>query len=97
MPDTAVLTDTETGADVETAPPWQVILYNDDVHALEDVVLWVQKACGASLEEALAITYEAHHTGRAVAYRGSEADCKRVCGALRSHGLQAEIDTFREG
>jgi len=80
-----------------TETPWVVILYNDDVHAFEDVILWVQKATGCPLEEAVRITLEAHQEGRARAYDGPRADCERVCGSLRSHGLQAEIDTLGPG
>ena len=85
----AVLPATDIETDVKTQPPWNVILYNDDVHAFDDVILWVQKSCGCSLEKAIHITYEAHVSGRAIAYDGTQARCTSVCGALRRHGLQA--------
>jgi ATP-dependent Clp protease adapter protein ClpS len=52
----------------------------------------VQKATGCSLEEAEWITTEAHVTGRAVAYTGSEEECERVAGILRQIRLQVETD-----
>jgi ATP-dependent Clp protease adaptor protein ClpS len=90
---TATLPGTSTVTVVKPELSWHVLLYNDDVHAFEDVILWVQKAAGCTLDEAIAITIEAHTQGRAVAFRGDKTDCERVCGALRSHGLQAEIDS----
>ena len=51
--------------------PWIVILYNDDWHPYDQVVLQVQKATGCSQEEAEWITYKAHTQGRAIAYKCS--------------------------
>lgn len=71
---------------------WRVILYNDNVHKFEDVVLWIQKATGCSLEVAQNVTYTAHRMGRAVCFEGGKTECHRVAGKLRSHGLQVEVD-----
>lgn len=72
--------------------PWVVILYNDDWHPYDQVVFQVQKATGCTLEKAVWITHEAHHTGRAVAYTGTLEDCNRVAGVLRQIRLQVETD-----
>ena len=71
--------------------PWQVILYNDDVHSFDEVILQVQKATGCGLREATRITLEAHMNGKSVAYRGEFADCHRVAGVLREIQLLVEI------
>jgi ATP-dependent Clp protease adaptor protein ClpS len=71
---------------------WRVILYNDDWHAFDEVVVQVQRATGYSLERAVAITYEAHTQGRAIAYEGSKGKCRKVVAVLREIRLQAEID-----
>lgn len=71
---------------------YRVILYNDDVHAFDDVVRQVQKATGVSTEEAFAITLQAHETGRAVCYVGSEDRCEKVADILREIALHVEID-----
>ena len=76
----------------EVATPWRVILYNDDVHSFEEVVLQVQKATGYSLERAESITFEAHSQGRAVAFTGDKEECRRVATVLREIRLQVEID-----
>jgi ATP-dependent Clp protease adapter protein ClpS len=72
--------------------PWVAILYNDDWHPIDEVVLQVQKATGCSLEEATHITLEAHTTGRAVAYTGTLDECEKVINVLRAIQLQAEVD-----
>jgi len=72
--------------------PWVVILYNDDWHPYDQVVLQVQKATGYSLVKAVWITHEAHTTGRAVAYSGTLEECERVAGVLRAIKLQVEMD-----
>ena len=71
--------------------PWKVILYNDDIHSFDEVILQVQKATGYSLVEATRISMEAHFKGKAVAYSGEFVDCNKVAGILREIGLLIEI------
>lgn len=70
----------------------RVILYNDDLHAFDDVVRQVQKATGVSTEDAFAITLQAHEAGRAACYAGSHDACVKVADILREIGLHVEID-----
>lgn len=71
---------------------YHVILYNDDIHAFDDVVRQVQKATGIPTEQAVAITLQAHETGRAICYAGPQDACAKVAGILREIGLHVEID-----
>ena len=89
-PTTEELIDQDLDLDLDR--PWNVILYNDDWHPFDQVVLQVQKATGYCLEKAEHITYEAHTTGRAVAYTGARPECQRVATVLREIRLQVEID-----
>lgn len=72
--------------------PWKVLLFNDDIHSFDEVILQVQKATGCSLLEATRITLEAHCEGKAVAYTGEFADCHKVAGILREIGLIVQIE-----
>lgn len=72
--------------------PWQVILYNDDIHTFDEVIVQVQKATGCTVLEATKITMEAHFKGKAVAYKGEFEECHRVAGVLREIGLIVEIN-----
>jgi ATP-dependent Clp protease adaptor protein ClpS len=51
-------------------PPYHVVLANDDDHSFEFVVEVLKKVLGAPLEQALQLTLEAHHGGRAVIWTG---------------------------
>ncbi|GMU57060.1 MAG: ATP-dependent Clp protease adaptor protein ClpS [Candidatus Xenobia bacterium] len=73
---------------------WRVILYNDNVHKADDVVLWLQKATGCSLQCAEMVMLTAHTTGRAVCFEGEKEDCQKVARYLRGQGLQVEVDDF---
>lgn len=51
----------------EILPPYSVILYNDDHHAMDYVVAALVKSVSSlSTVEAEGIMFEAHNTGRAV-------------------------------
>jgi ATP-dependent Clp protease adapter protein ClpS len=88
------------GTALETAPierskvehGWRVILYNDDVHDFDEVILQLQRAAGHSLEKATAIAYEVDRVGRAVCYEGTREDCQKVAAVLRQIALQVEVD-----
>ena len=90
--ETIVRPDLDEEQDIRQSGPWVVILYNDDWHPYDQVVFQVQKATGCSLDAAEAITYEAHLTGRAIAYNGTQEECERVAGILRQIRLQVETD-----
>lgn len=72
--------------------PFHVVLYNDDIHAFDDVVRQVQKATGAPEAEAVAITLQAHETGHTVCFAGSREACDGVADVLREIRLQVEVD-----
>ena len=71
---------------------WQVVLYNDNHNAFDNVVLWLQKSTGCSQHKASDIASTAHSTGRAVCYGGDKEKCQQVAGYLRGKGLQVEVD-----
>ncbi|HET6382334.1 MAG TPA: ATP-dependent Clp protease adaptor ClpS [Armatimonadota bacterium] len=89
-------TEEQIGINISGEPalggPWVVILYNDEYHGIDEVVLQVQKATGCSLEKAVLITFTAHTEGRAICYDGTETECERVAGVLRQIRLQVETD-----
>lgn len=71
---------------------WRVILYNDDFNTRDNVVLWLQKATGCSLEIAGQVMDTAHRTGRAICFEGEKEKCQKVAGYLRGCGLHVEVD-----
>lgn len=82
----------QTGEKVELRSPWQVILFNDDWHPFDQVVLWVQKATGLGEPAAYRITLTAHETGQAVCYGGPLEACERVAAKLQEIDLKVSIE-----
>lgn len=74
--------------------PYVVILYNDDYHAVDEVVSQIQKATGYAFERCVSIMLEAHTRGRSIAFTGSLEACERSAGVLRQIRLQVETDKF---
>ncbi len=84
--------ETQTIETPTDEPTHRVILYNDEWHSVDEVVLQIQKATGYDIYKATAIMLEAHTKGRAVCFRGDRAKCHRVAGILRQIRLQVEVD-----
>jgi len=77
---------------ISTELPAKVILYNDDWHTFEEVIVQLMKATGCSRERAEALTWEVHTRGKAAVYEGSLAECLRVSGVLEEIALHTEIE-----
>jgi ATP-dependent Clp protease adaptor protein ClpS len=82
----------ETQSRAQLARPWQVILFNDDWHAFDQVVLYVQKATGCSEPLAHAITLAAHQTGQSSCYAGALEACERVAAKLEEIRLRVSVE-----
>ena len=94
MSETATVPDQKTENVVETASPIFVVVYNDEVHSFDQVILWLQQSCGHSVQKASSLAHEIHLTGRAQVYSGEKEKCNAVCQFLRHRGLQCEIDSI---
>ncbi len=88
--DVAVLEEEET--DERLDEPWRVILYNDDVHSFEEVILQLVKATGCTIERAEDLALQAHFNGKTAVYEGAFEACFRVQGVLREIQLVTEIE-----
>ena len=69
-PDVDVEEETDTRA--KQLPPHAVVIHNDDHNSMPFVLLVLQKVFGYQLERCYQIMLEAHETGRAVAWVGSQ-------------------------
>ena len=90
--DVLVEEDVEDDAEERHDEPWKVILYNDDIHSFDEVILQLIKATGCSMAEAVRITFKAHLKGKALAFTGTFDECFRVNGVLREIQLVTEIE-----
>ena len=83
--------DVLTATEEKIASPWYVILYNDDVHDMEEVMYQLMLATGKDAETAMKIMLEAHHNGKANAFEGTFEDCFKVQAILQEIALITEI------
>lgn len=82
----------QTITEPELGNPWQVVLFNDDVHHFDEVILQLQKATGYSLEKATELTLRVHNNGKAVVFIGSKTDCEKVAGVLGQIRLVTQVE-----
>lgn len=86
------LPDIDTKEESKTAPPAWVILYNDDWHTFDDVIVQLMKATGCTPEQGEAHAWTVHTEGKARVFDGARDACERVAGVLREIRLQVEVD-----
>jgi ATP-dependent Clp protease adaptor protein ClpS len=86
------ITEKDTKQETELDNPWQAVLFNDEVHTFDEVILQIQKATGFSLERATEITWRVHNNGKAVVYIGSKTDCEKVAGVLGQIRLLVQVE-----
>jgi ATP-dependent Clp protease adapter protein ClpS len=71
----------------------RVVLYNDDHHTFDEVILQVSKAIACSEFEAEAIAWEVHLRGQAVVFEGDLFKCLRVSSVLEEIALYTQVLT----
>jgi ATP-dependent Clp protease adapter protein ClpS len=91
-PGTLVTTESSNDTKTELGNPWQVVLFNDEVHTFDEVILQLQKAAGYSLEKATELTLRVHNNGKAVVYIGEKEDCEKVAGVLGQIRLITQVE-----
>jgi ATP-dependent Clp protease adapter protein ClpS len=77
---------------LELDNPWQTVLFNDEVHSFDEVILQVQKAAGYSLEKAVEITLRVHNNGKAIVKIGSKLECEKVAAVLGQIQLTTSVE-----
>lgn len=78
--------------DVATEEPAKVILFNDEVHTFEEVILQLMKAIKCTQTRAEALALEVHNTGKAMVYAGEMIRCMEVSGVLEEIKLMTQIE-----
>jgi len=84
-----VLTSDKTEEEIKT--PWRLILFNDDVHSFDEVILQLVKALNCSLEKAEQLALLAHNKGNAVVFEGDFEACLKKNSILKEIELITEI------
>ncbi len=86
--ETEQIVDSNTG----TTDAAKVILYNDEVHTFDEVIVQLIKAINCSTDEAESIAWEVHTKGKSMVYEGEMADCLRVSAILEEIALNTQIE-----
>ena len=71
----------------------KVVLYNDDWHTFDEVILQIIKAVNCSYDEARNKAFEVHVKGKAMIFNGRFKDCLRVSSVLEEVALHTQIIT----
>ncbi|KAG6759665.1 hypothetical protein POTOM_036149 [Populus tomentosa] len=80
------------------APPYRVILHNDNYNKREYVVQVLMKVIpGMTLDNAVNIMQEAHYNGLSVVIICTQADAEGHCMQLRGNGLLSSIEPASGG
>ncbi len=82
--------DLEEGVIIGNAA--KVVLFNDNVHTFDDVIVQLCKATGCSVEEAEGKANEVHTRGKAIVFEGDLPDCLRVTSILEEIALHTQIE-----
>ena len=88
-PELEIIEDEKKGTGFES----KVILYNDDWHSFEEVIVQLMKATRCAFEEARDKTFEVHTNGKAVVFNGEFSSCLKVSGVLEEIALHTQIET----
>ena len=90
--DPDVLTQEEVAVEERVDTPWRVIVYNDEIHTFEEVIVQVVKATGCTTQQAERHAWTIHTEGKDCVYQGEFFECFRVQGVLREIQLVTEIE-----
>lgn len=88
--DVAEAVESTTSTDLDR--PWRVLLFDDDVHTFEEVIVQLMKATGCSSAHAERLAWTVHTTGKAMCFEGAFEACFRVKSVLDEIALITQIE-----
>lgn len=81
----------ESEEEVAIGLPFKVVLFNDDWHTFDEVIVQLIKAVRCSFDRARDFAFEVHVKGQAVVYNGMLQECLRVSSILEEIKLNTQI------
>jgi len=90
--DTTPTVGTITGTEINLGKPFNVILFNDENHSMDEVVSQIMKAAGHGVQTATSIMMEAHNAGRAVVWSGHRERCEHIASVLEEIRLGTKVE-----
>lgn len=84
-----ILTEEETTIGIAS----KVVLFNDDWHTFEEVIVQLMKAVKCTFEKARDFAFEVHVKGKCIVFSGSMKECLKVSSILEEIALHTQIIT----
>ena len=84
--------DVDTGADVDLARPWKVLVWDDPINLMSYVAFVFRKLFGFSEEKAHRLMMQVHTEGKAVVTSGPKEKAELDVFRLHEHGLWATME-----
>lgn len=91
FPDTKEEQLLETLDSITGAMHGKVILFNDEHHTFDEVIMQILKAVHCSVDKAEQLTWEVHNSGKAMVYEGPLHECLHVSAVLEEIALKTEV------
>jgi ATP-dependent Clp protease adaptor protein ClpS len=89
LPEIEITTDEDS--DIGLAS--KVILYNDDWHSFDEVILQLIKAVNCTFEQGRAFAFEVHVKGKSIVFHGPLNQCLKVSSILEEIALNTQVIT----
>jgi len=89
LPEPEIIEDEDIGKGIES----RVILFNDEWHTFEEVIVQIIKAIHCSFEVARDKTFEVHVKGKSIIFSGALDMCLKVSSILEEIALHTQIET----
>ena len=71
----------------------KVILYNDDWHTFDEVIVQLIKAINCTFEQARGFAFEVHVKGKSIVFNGPLDQCLKVSSVLEEIALNTQVVT----
>lgn len=78
----------------ETAQPYNLIVWNDEVNTFEWVIETLMTVCGHTLEQAEQSAMLIHFKGKYAVKKGDYDTLKPMCDAITDRGIGATIESI---
>lgn len=88
------MVETEKDVDVSNllGKPYKTVLFNDDHHDMQEVIIQIMKAIKCDAGRASQIMLTAHTNGSAIVYTGSREKCELVSAILEEIRLGTKVE-----
>ena len=88
----STITKDKSTTSINLGKPHNVILFNDDHHAMDEVAAQIMKAIHCDMQTAVKLMMEAHTKGRAIIFTGHKEKCELVASILEEIRLGTKIE-----